>query len=480
MILSESARAAIETGGAQHGSFPGVIRPERFSGGQMKPIATRRSPIIGPAALLVGALSLSLGVPAARADDPLAAASASNMQIVGRSDLNGAGKGGEGLALKQYADGKRVLYLAHESAPMCFSVVDATDPEHPAVITQVPVEAEFVRCNSLSLVGDTLVVAHQVRKPGQPHAGLDIYDIGDPAHPRKLSHFDTSGPHSRGAHFVWFADGHYAYASTGARDFVPRNPLDDQFLLIVDVSDRAHPHEAGRWWLPGTRAGDAAASPPRVSSPDTGIRMHSLTVPADRPDRAYIGWIDGGWVILDISDKAHPRAVVRRSWQSLNAGFAHTVVALPERNIAIQSEEATLDRCEDWPKRNWVWDISNEHHPYPLAPFPPIVEQVALCRAGGRFGSHNITMNRQSANSRTLTQTVIGSYFNGGVRAYSIADPSHPVEIGFVIPAAPPGNKTGTIQINDVYVDENGLIYANDRLTGGLYIIRYTGSVPLD
>ena len=36
-----------------------------------------------------------------------------------------------------------------------------------------------------------------------------------------------------------------------------------------------------------------------------------------------------------------------------------------------------------------------------------------------------------------------------------------------------------TIQINDVYVDENGLIYANDRFAGGLYIIRYTGSVPL-
>ena len=27
-----------------------------------------------------------------------------------------------------------------------------------------------------------------------------------------------------------------------------------------------------------------------------------------------------------------------------------------------------------------------------------------------------------------------------------------------------------TIQINDVYVDENGLIYANDRFAGGLYI----------
>ncbi len=348
------------------------------------------------------------------------------------------------------------------------------------MVTQIPVEADFVRCNSLALSGTTLAVAHQTEKQGQPHAGLDLYDVADPARPRKLSHFDTSGPHSRGSHYVWFADGHYAYLSTGARDFTPRNQLDDQFLMIVDVADPAHPREAGRWWLPGTREDDAAAAPPRVVKPDSGIRMHSLTIPQDQPDRAYIGWIDGGWVILDISDKAHPRAVVRRSWQSLDAGFAHTVLALPGRHIAIQSEEATEDRCADWPKRNWIWDISDERHPYPLAPFPPVPDQAALCRAGGRFGSHNIDMNRPMATSRTLTQTVVGSYFNGGVRAYSIADPSHPIEIGFIIPAAPPGNKMGTIQINDVLVDESGLIYANDRFTGGLYVIRYTGSVALD
>ncbi len=416
----------------------------------------------------------------ARAGDPLAAAEASNMRIIGRSDLNGAGKGGEGLALKQYPDGRRILYLAHESAPMCFSVVDVTRPEQPAVVSQIPVEADFVRCNSLGLAGDTMVVAHQTEKHGQPYAGIDIYDIGDPAHPRRLSHFDTSGPHSRGVHYVWFTDGRYAYLSTGARDFVPRDPADDQFMMIVDVADPAHPHEVGRWWLPGTRVGDVAAAPPRVEWPDSGIRMHSLTVPADQPSRAYIGWIDGGWVILDISDKAHPRAVVRRSWQSLDEGFAHTVVAIPSRQIAIQSEEAIGQNCADWPKRNWVWSIADERHPYPLAPFPPVYDQAVLCRAGGRFGAHNIDMNRPIATSRTLRNTVVGSYFNGGVRAYSIADPSHPVEIGYVIPAPPPGNPTHTIQINDVYVDENGLIYANDRLTGGLYIIRYTGNVPLN
>jgi hypothetical protein len=65
------------------------------------------------------------------------------------------------------------------------------------------------------------------------------------------------------------------------------------------------------------------------------------------------------------------------------------------------------------------------------------------------------------------------------VRAYSIENPNAPVEIGYLVDVAPPGNATQTIQMNDVYVDDNGLIYANDRLSGGLDIIKYTGTVTL-
>src|ERR1700691_1134843 len=106
---------------------------------------------------------------AARADPLPQVAEASNMTLVGHSDLNGVGKGGEGLALHQYPDGRRVLFLAHESGPMCFSVVDVTKPEDPKVITQIPVDVAFARCNSLGLSGTTLAVAHQVDKVGQPH-----------------------------------------------------------------------------------------------------------------------------------------------------------------------------------------------------------------------------------------------------------------------------------------------------------------------
>lgn len=416
---------------------------------------------------------------AARADPIPAVQSSSNMTIIGHSDLNGAGKGGEGLALRQYPDGRRVLFLAHESAPMCVSVIDVTKPEEPRVITQIPNPAPQVRCNNLGLSGTTLTVAQQTDKPGQPGGGMLVFDVADPAHPKALTYFDTSGPHSRGVHYMWFADGHYAYLTTGAKDFTPKNQLDDQFFMVVDMNDPSHPKEVGRWWLPGTRVGDTAPSPPRVSI-DSGIRMHTAIISAERPDRAYVGWIDGGWVILDIADKTHPKLVAHRSWQSHDVGFAHTVLPIPSRGLAIQTEEAVDINCKDLPKRDWVWDISNETAPVALSAMPPAGDMAALCKQGGRFGAHNIHQNRPDPTARTLKKTVVGSFFNGGVRAYSIADPYAATEIGFIVDAPPKGNATNSIQINDVYVDENGLIYANDRLSGGLDIIRYTGTVALE
>src|SRR5690348_15099701 len=59
--------------------------------------------IILAAAMLIPALQ-------SRADPIPPVAAASNMQIIGHSDLNGAGKGGEGLALGQYPNGQRVLF----------------------------------------------------------------------------------------------------------------------------------------------------------------------------------------------------------------------------------------------------------------------------------------------------------------------------------------------------------------------------------
>ena len=401
-----------------------------------------------------------------------------NLRLVGQSSLSGAGKGGEGLALKRHGD-RTVLFLAHESAPQCFSVIDVTSPAKPEVVAQVPVEASFVRCNSLGLSGDVLVVARQSEKVGQPHGGIVVYDVSDAAHPRKLSYFDLTGPHSRGTHYLTFTDGRFAYLSTGAKDFTPKNPLDDQFLMIVDLQDPANPKEVGRWWLPGTREGDEEPAPARVRPFDSGFRLHTPLVAAERPDRAYLAWIDGGVVILDIADRSKPKLVSRISWQSLNEGFMHTAVPILDRGLLVASQESTKEGCEDWPQRIHLVDIKDEKRPYPLSVLPPPENFAELCKGGGRFGAHNINNNHMPQVSRVLKNTVVTAQFAGGVRIYSIKDPLRPREIAYYAPKVA-GNKGGAIQINDLIVGANGLIYANDRFTGGLYILEYTGKVPLD
>jgi hypothetical protein len=303
--------------------------------------------------------------------------------------------------------------------------------------------------------------------------------VSNPAAPRELAYFNTSGGESRGAHYVWFADGQYAYLSSGAADFLPAVPPrgDDQFLMIVDVRNPRTPKEVGRWWLPGMRRGEPGAPLPRTMTRD-GVRMHSAFISPERPDRLYAGWIDGGIVILDIADKTRPTLVARRTWFPVTPGYiGHSFLPIAERGIAIVTQEANQEKCADWPKPIWTVDISDERNPREIVQFPYPAGLEEFCKAG-RFGAHNIHMNRPKPTSARLTQTVVAAFQNAGVRVYSIADPKRPEEIAHFVPSPPPGSADGVL-INDVYVDERGLIYAADRVGGGLYILEYTGPVPL-
>ena len=64
-------------------------------------------------------------------------AESKHMQLLAHNDLNGRGNGGEGMALQQTADGRRILYIAHERAPTFLSMVDVSDPHKPQVVRQL-------------------------------------------------------------------------------------------------------------------------------------------------------------------------------------------------------------------------------------------------------------------------------------------------------------------------------------------------------
>jgi hypothetical protein len=54
---------------------------------------------------------------------------------------------------------------------------------------------------------------------------------------------------------------------------------------------------------------------------------------------------------------------------------------------------------------------------------------------------------------------------------FDTTNPLQVQEIAAYVPEAPEGSRTGTIQINDVYVDDRGLVFAADRHAGGIYVI---------
>jgi len=402
-----------------------------------------------------------------------AAAESRNMRLLAQHDLNGFGNGGEGMSLQLTRDGRRVLYIAHESAPVNFTGVDVTDPRDPRVIVQTRLPHGEVRSNSLDVVGDILAVAYQTARPGLRPAGFELFDVSDPQEPRSIAMFDRSGPYSRGAHCLWFVDGEYVHLSSGAPDFEPTAPADDQFYNIIDVRDPARPREVGRWWLPGTRKGDSEPPPQRHTRFDAGFRTHNVNVYPERPDRAYVGYLDAGMIILDISDMSRPPMVSRLDYHPPMPGFTHTVLPLFSRGLCIVSDESVRPHGEDWPKRAWVVDASEESSPMIVGslPLPPVQEFAAR---PGRFGAHNLHENQPIATAYRSDTEVFGAFFGGGVRVYDVSNPYQPAELGYFIPPAPRGSDIGAAQMNDLFVDENRIIYAIDRHTGGLYVLELT------
>ena len=66
---------------------------------------------------------------------------------------------------------------------------------------------------------------------------------------------------------------------------------------------------------------------------------------------------------------------------------------------------------------------------------------------------------------------MIGTFFNGGLRAYDISNPYQPEEVAAFVPPAPVRSPAHSIQLNDVFVDERQIVYTVDRFAGGLYIL---------
>ena len=164
-----------------------------------------------------------------------------NFKLLGHHELAGFGGMGEGMSIQIAKDGRRIIWLAHESAPKNFTAVDVSDPRKPKIVVQTDLPQNHMRSNSLEVVGDIMAVAYQCQKVGQQRAGFELFDISIPEQPKSIAFVDRSGPHSRGVHQLWFCDGEYVHMASGAADFKSTHPKDDQCYQIFDVRNPSKP-----------------------------------------------------------------------------------------------------------------------------------------------------------------------------------------------------------------------------------------------
>src|SRR5262249_61943372 len=136
------------------------------------------------------------------------------------------------------------------------------------------------------------------------------------------------------------------------------------------------------------------------------------------------------------------------------------------RDLLIVSDECVRDAGGDWPKLVRVVDARVETNLQPVAilPMPPYESFV---QRGGRYGAHNLHENLPVETSWRSDTIVVGTFFNGGVRAYDGSNPYQPQEVAHYVPTAPPAAPGGGIHVNDRDIRGRSRVFSVRRSHGG-------------
>ncbi|MHB9096818.1 MAG: LVIVD repeat-containing protein [Syntrophales bacterium] len=360
--------------------------------------------------------------------------SAANVQLLGHLDLEGGGM------VDVQGD---LAVVGHMGPPYATTLIDVADPARSRILSRVPVRAG-AHSHKARLCGSILAInVEQYGGGGDGTAGLVLFDVGDPRHPRETAYYRMGGT---GVHrFQMDCERRLIYAGGSADGF------EGNFVTIIDIAAPARPREVGRWWMPGQQV---AAGEKNASSGAAHRTHHPLRL----GDRLYVSLWYEGFAILDVSDPARPRLVSHVADRP--AGGAPTHTALPVghrilgRNWLVVFDEEMGGGNP--PAFMRLYDITDERHPALAATFhvPPDLSG----KTGGRFGAH------QPHEFVGPDNLVYAAWFSGGLRVIDISNPYKPREAGHYIPQ--PGRGARFAESNDVFVDGRGLIYLIDRVSG--------------
>ncbi|HUC18376.1 MAG TPA: hypothetical protein VMA37_11915 [Acetobacteraceae bacterium] len=397
---------------------------------------------------------------------------ARNMRLIGFTDQGGRPDGNQLMVHRGHA------YVGHMSSGG-FSVIDVRDPRHPRPVKYIAAPHHTWNIH-LQAHDDLLLVVNARDMKALPAfaddksyykgkssgfdiapakertwtAGMSVWDISKPDEPRQIGFMPVEGV---GLHRIWYVGGRWAYASALIDGFT------DYILITIDVSDPAKPQLVGRFWLPGMNR--AAGEQPNWPLEYGRYGLHH---PIVHGDIAYCSWRDGCLVVVDVADRSQPRMIVHKNWAPPFGGGTHNALPLPDRDLLVVVDEAVLDHQEDGDKPIWLFDIREPSNPISISTFPSPRDADYKAK-GGHFGPHNIHENRPG--SFVSSELIFTTYQNAGLRVFDIRDKYAPVEVGALVP--PPLRMTDAkldqepvIQMCDVFVDRNGLVFTTDHRAG--------------
>ncbi len=408
-----------------------------------------------------------------------------NVEVVAYNDLGGRGSGFK-MSIKEH-EGKMYMYVGHIFA-RGWDILDITDPYHPQNVGFLE-GPDNTFSLQVTQADDLMLLALEEAGAGQKHRahlwgfdldkpneeGVLLYDISDPVHPKYLSHFHTGGG---GTHRNAYYGGKYAYLAANMKGYK------GNILVILDVSDPRNPQEVSRWWYPGQWLdGNEAEQYP--ASPFTAY-FHGPAYPVgpdpQNPEKLYLPYGRAGVIVLDVTDIRHPRKIGHMNIGDFGSIIGlHTVMPLPERNIAITTMESIWEDDRDPLNLVTVLDISKDN-PKPIAVFPLPIPPKELGIAdfyekGGKFGPHNVHLPMFNKSHAEFGNIVPVTYESAGVWFYDITHPGVPQICGYFIPEDPtvrrgPLPRELATQSEDLVIDNRGFIYVTDK-NYGIFVLKY-------
>jgi hypothetical protein len=396
-------------------------------------------------------------------------AEAQGLDLIGYSDLDGR----PGFKLAIHRDRDRWILYAGHLWHSGWTVVDITDPTEPVPIGFVEGPSNTWTLQVQAANG-LLVTALERPQEGWGFdeeasfaEGIQIFDIAtNPTAPRLLGTFRTEGT---GTHRNFYDGGRYAYLAANPRGF------HGNLLVIVDLEDPRDPREVSRWWVEGQHVAGGEI-------PDHEYYLHGPAYVRDGLAYLGYGGAGMVILDVSDPAEPHEAGRLPLQGFGSVLG-CHSAVPIPGTDLVAVNSEAINEDGSEPHNYCFLVDASDRSSPWVVGAIPQPTPQPHTgldnyFAKGGRFGPHN-QHHPQGELILARSDVLFMTWFNAGLRVFDIGEPRAPREVAWYVPETPLERK-GVLphdletQFEDVLVDRRGNIFCTDK-NWGLFVLRGDG-----